>query len=87
MGKITVKVRSDRGDLGTHPKYGALRPGATVTIAEEDFGAALFERPAADYLSPHERRDAARAAELKQRVGHQEPAAVKKGKKEVADHA
>lgn len=72
MAKIEVKVRSDKGDLGIHPKHGALIPGSTITIDEEDFGAELFERPN-DFLSPHELADKGRAAELKLRVGDQEP--------------
>lgn len=44
--KITVKVRKDRGDLGVHPRYGALIPGAVLTIEEEEFGDQLFERAA-----------------------------------------
>lgn len=73
MAKIVVVVRSDMGDLGVHPKHGALIPGGKITIEEEDFGAQLFERPGPDYLSPHEKADLARAGELKQRVGDQEP--------------
>lgn len=89
MANITVKVRADRGELGTHPKYGPLKPGAEITIAEEDFGAELFERPAPEWRSPHEVQDAARAADLKQQVGGQAPPAdTKKGKsREVTDHA
>lgn len=41
--KITVTVRSDRGDLGTHLKYGVLIPGATMTIDAADYGDQLFE--------------------------------------------
>lgn len=96
MAKITVKVRGDRGELGTHPKYGALTGGAEITVDEEAFGAELFERPTPDWLSPHEAKDAARAAEIRARVGQQEPPAGAKasaGKpeksqtKEVTDHA
>ena len=89
MANITVKVRADRGEMGTHPKYGALKPGAEIPIAAEDFGEELFERPAPDWRSPHEVKDAERAAKLKQRVGGQEPPAdAKKGKNtEVTDHA
>lgn len=92
MAKITVKVRSDRGDLGTHPRFGKLVPGAKLTIEEEDFGAGIFERPSAGWLSPHEKADAARAAEIKSRVGAQEPPApapteTRKKAKEVDDHA
>jgi len=75
MAKIKVKVRSDKGELGTHLKFGALIPGATMTIEEEDFGAELFERPHPDFLSPHEQADRVRAGELGQRVGHQDPPA------------
>jgi hypothetical protein len=91
MAQITVTIRSDRGELGTHPKYGPLTPGAKLVIAEEDFGAELFERPAPDFLSPHEKTDRDRAAELGQKVGHQEPPpkqTAKGGKgKEVTDNA
>jgi hypothetical protein len=69
MSQITVKVRTDIGDPGRHPKYGTLIPGDPVTIDEEDFGAGLFERPTPDYLSPHELDDKARGEELKQSVG------------------
>jgi hypothetical protein len=69
MSQITVKVRSDIGDPGRHPKYGALTPGDSVTIDEEDFGAGLFDRPTPDYLSPHELADKAKGEELKQSVG------------------
>lgn len=75
MAKITVTIRTDRGELGAHPKYGPLRPGEKITIDEEDFGSELFERPAPEFLSPHERKDRERAAELNQRVGAQEPPA------------
>jgi hypothetical protein len=91
MAKIAVRVRDDRGDLGTHPRYGALTPGATIMIEEADFGAGLFERPAPDWVSPHEEVDAARAAILKQPVGDQpppaKPAARAAKNKEVIDHA
>lgn len=90
MAKIEVTVRSDAGDLGVHHKFGKLIPGATITIEEEEFGAGLFNRPAPDYLSPHERADKARAAEEKQPVGGfgppEEPAKGKK-QKEVTDNA
>jgi hypothetical protein len=87
MAKITVKVRADIGDPGTHPKYGALKPGDSVTIDEADFGAGLFERPSADFLSPHEKADRDRAAELKQRVGDQEPPVEKQKKSAPATAA
>ena len=73
MAKIAVKVRSDKGDLGIHPKHGQLTPGSTLTIEEEDFAVELFERPKPDFLSPHEKADQARAAELGHQVGHQDP--------------
>lgn len=41
--KITVTVRSDRGDLGTHLKYGRLIPGATMIIDAADYGSELFK--------------------------------------------
>ena len=87
MAKIEVKVRGDIGDPGVHHKYGALKPGTKVMIDEEDFGAALFERPAPDWLSPHERVDKDRAAELKQRVGDFDPPEekAKKGKENGGD--
>jgi len=69
MATITVKVRSDIGDPGTHNKLGPLSPGQTVTIEEDNFGAGLFERPTSDYLSPLELADKARGEELKQSVG------------------
>lgn len=87
MASITVKIRTDRGPLGTHPKYGKLIPGATITIDDKDFGEALFERPSPDWRSPHEQADAARAADLKKKVGHQAPPAAKQKGKEVTDHA
>ena len=95
MARITVAVRSDKGDLGIHPKHGALIPGCKLTIEEEDFGAELFERPDPAYLSPLEKKDMVRAAELEQRVGDQDPPERPKdggkGKKvkneEVTDHA
>lgn len=77
MAQITVKVRADRGDLGSHFKYGALEPGREVTIEVEEFSADLFERPDG-FISPHEQADKARAEELKQSVGchvYEEPAA------------
>ena len=77
MAKITVTVRRDIGDPGTHPRYGALKPGAKIAIEEEDFGAELFERPSKGWLSPHEKKDAARAAELKRHVGGQAPPSPK----------
>jgi len=80
MAKIDVRVRSDIGDPGVHHKYGPLRPGTTVSIDEEDFGDELFERPHADYLSPYEQADKARAAEQKQRVGKYDPPEEKKPK-------
>lgn len=73
MAKIKVKVRSDVPDLGVHQKYGQLTAGAEIEIEEEDFGAGLFERPSPEFLSPHEQKDKARAAEEKQRVGDFEP--------------
>ena len=73
MAKIAVNVRSDKGDLGIHPKHGQLIPGSKLTIEEEDFAAELFERPKPDFLSPHEEADKARAAELGRQVGHQDP--------------
>jgi hypothetical protein len=73
MAKIVVMVRSDRGDLGIHPKHGPLVNGSTMTIEEEDFGAELFERPAPEFLSPLEIADKTRAEELGQRVGYQDP--------------
>lgn len=78
MAKVSVKVRSDIGDPGHHIKYGRLEPGAAVIIEEEDFAAGLFERPGAGWLSPHEQKDRERAAELKQKVGDQEPPKEKK---------
>lgn len=86
MARIEVKVRSDIGDPGVHHIYGALKPGDTIGIEEEDFGAGLFERPSPEWLSPHEQTDKDRAAAEKQRVGDFEPPeekapAVKKGDK------
>jgi hypothetical protein len=78
MAKIDVKVRSDVGDPGCHPKYGQLVPGTTMTIEEEEFGAGLFERPAKDWLSPHEQADKARAAEEGRKVGDFDPPAEQK---------
>lgn len=72
MAKIEVTVRKDVGDLGTHRKYGALVPGSTISIDEEDFGAGLFERPKG-FISPHEQADKDRAAEIEQRVGDFDP--------------
>ncbi len=83
MAKISVKVRSDIGDPGVHRKYGALKPGETISIDEEDFGAGLFERPAG-FVSPHEQADKDRAAELKQRVGDQDPPPEEKQKKSAS---
>lgn len=80
MAKIEVKVRSDAGDLGVHRKYGALVPGRTITIDEEDFGDELFERPAPEWLSPHEQADRDRAAAENTRVGKFDPP-VEKTKK------
>jgi hypothetical protein len=76
MATITVTVRADQGELGTHPKYGPLIPGNKIIIDENDFGAELFERPAPDYLSPLELKDKERAAELGHKVGKQEPPAL-----------
>ena len=89
MAKIAVKICSDQGDLGTHVKFGALVPGATIIIDEEDFGDQLFERPSPDWRSPHEKKDAERAAETGERVGNQDAPAAKtsKEKKEVNAHA
>jgi len=91
MSQISVKVRSDIGDPGTHPKFGPLVPGTVVTMDEEDFGAGLFERPSPEWLSPHELADKARGEELKQSVGtyeYVEPASIPEvpaGKKRAAD--
>lgn len=93
MAQIKVKIRSDIGDPGSHPKYGRLVPGTEITIEEADFGAGLFERPSPNFLSPHEQADKARAAELKQRVGDYDPPAdepapkVSKSAKEVTENA
>jgi len=73
MAKIAVKVRSDMGDLGIHPKHGQLIPGTKLIIEEEEFAVELFERPQPDFLSPHEEADKARASELGHQVGHQAP--------------
>lgn len=67
MGKITVVVRD--GIDTDHQKYGSLKEGMKITIEEEDFGAELFDRPSADFLSPHELADRERAMELKRSVG------------------
>lgn len=69
MSQISVKVRKDIGDPGRHQKYGALKPGTTITIEEEDFGVGLFERPTPEWLSPHELADKTRGEELKCSVG------------------
>lgn len=45
MARIPVTVRSDQGDLGVHPKYGALTPGATLIIEEADYSEQLFAKP------------------------------------------
>lgn len=93
MAKISVKVRSDIGDPGVHVKYGALKPGSTVLIEEEDFGDGLFERPAADLLSPHEQADKDRAAAEGRTIGAfappPEPPAkpAKKNESEVSANA
>lgn len=68
MAQITVTVRSDKGDLGTHIKHGELAPGRKLIIEEEEFSAELFDRPAG-FVSPHEQADKARAEELQQSVG------------------
>lgn len=78
MAKMKAKIRSDIGDPGVHHKYGALKPGTTIEIDEEDFGDGLFERPSSGWLSPHEQKDKARAAEEKQRVGNFDPPEEKK---------
>lgn len=75
MAQITVKVRTDVGDPGTHHKFGHLVPGTEITIDEEDFGAGLFERPSPEFLSPHELSDKSHAAEIKERVGDFNPPA------------
>lgn len=78
MAQIKVKVRADIGDPGIHPKYGPLRPGTEITIEEEEFGAGLFERPHAEFISPHEQTDKDRAEKEKQRVGDFDPPEEKK---------
>jgi len=70
MATITVTAKIDGG---THPKYGAIVKDREYTIAEEDFGAELFERPSHDWLSPHEQADKARAEELGVTVGDFNP--------------
>jgi hypothetical protein len=84
MARIKVKVRSDVGDLGIHPKYGQLVKGAEIEIEEEEFGAGLFERPK-NFLSPHEQKDKLRAVEEKQRVGGFEPPSESKKQEVNAD--
>lgn len=77
MSQIKVKVRSDIGDPGTHPKFGQLVPGTEITMDEEDFGAGLFERPSPKWLSPLELTDKAKGEAEKCSVGtyvHVEPA-------------
>jgi hypothetical protein len=90
MAQITVKVRSDKGDLGVHPRYGALVGGTKLIIEEEHFAEELFERPKG-FQSPLEKADKERADELQLRVGHQEPTeappAASTEKKEVAANA
>ncbi len=71
--RFTVTVRKDIGDPGEHRIYGKLEPGKTVTIDEEYFGDKLFERPDPEWLSPHEKADKDRAAELATRVGKLDP--------------
>ena len=73
MSKITVTVRSDNGDLGTHHKYGRLVPGTTLVIDEADFGEQLFVRAA----QPKTKAEATPAA----------PASKGGKKEEVNDHA
>lgn len=88
MAQITVKVRSDIGDPGTHHKFGPLKPGTEVTMDEADFGAGLFERPSTEWLSPLELADKAKGEELKQSYGtytHVEPAPLAKAAKTVKE--
>ncbi len=66
MATITVAAKIDGG---VHPKYGEIVKDNKYTIAEEDFGAELFERPLPDWLSPHEQADKTRAEELGVTVG------------------
>jgi len=85
MAKIDVTVRRSAQPLGTHPKYGPLKAGQKLTIDEADFGDQLFERPSG-FVSPKEKKDAARAAELGKPVGGQQPPVKKAEKtKEVTD--
>ncbi len=71
MANIIVKAKID---AGIHMKYGEIKAGKTYTIAEEDFGAELFERPEG-FESPHEKADRERA-EGEQAKSEEIPAAV-----------
>ncbi len=87
MAKIDVKVRSDVGDLGIHPKYGALVPGTTITIEEEEFGDGLFERPKKGWISPLEQQDKDERARRDKEAAAAETAPSAPATKEVIDNA